>query len=244
VILGGESFGGEDDLMFGIDQCLGVVALDHAVGGGHFHGLVVNGIALDLFALAAGLGFLVFEELVQAFDLKLKPSFPFLLMFQFQLRLLIRLNMFCQHPLEFVLQLITLVFEFIESAAPLFGNIGGQFDAIQAEKGTAQQAEFIADEENVAENALDFVLHRRNKTGDGTVIGEVAGAKRHEGGIFAAGAFHLSGTDQASGIGKQNDLEQDLGVDGMGTGSIIFVSAIEQREIDMIFHQFVDGMFQ
>ena len=110
--------------------------------------------------------------------------------------------------------------------------------------GTAQQAEFMTDQENVAENALDFVLHRRNKTGDGAVIGEVAGAKRHKGGIFPASAFHLSGTDQASGIGEQDDLEQDLGMDGMGAGGIIFVSAIEQREIDVIFHQFVDGMFQ
>ena len=125
MILGAEGLGGEDDLMFGIDQCLGVVALDHAVGSGHFHGLVIDGIALDLFALVADLGFLVFEELVQAFDLKLEPSFPFLLMFQFQLRLLICLNMFCKHLFEFVLQLITLVFEFIEGAAPLFGSIGG-----------------------------------------------------------------------------------------------------------------------
>ena len=125
VILGCESLGGKDDLVFGIDQSLGVVALEHAVGGGHFHGLVINGIALDLFALAADLGFLVFDELVQTFDLKLEPFFPFLLMFEFQLRLLIRLNMFCQHPLEFLLQLITLVFEFIEGAAPLFGNVGG-----------------------------------------------------------------------------------------------------------------------
>jgi len=102
--------------------------------------------------------------------------------------------------------------------------------------GTAEQAEFITDEENIAENALDLVLHRRNKPGDGAVIGEVARAKRHEGGIFPAGTLHLSGTDQPSGIGEQNDLEQDLGVDGIGAGSIIFVSAIEQREIDMIFY--------
>jgi len=103
VILGAEGLGGEDDLMFGIDQRLGVVALDDAVGSGHFHGLVIDGIALDLFALAADLGFLVFDELVQAFDLKLELSFPFLLTFQFQLRLLIRLKMFCKHLFEFVL---------------------------------------------------------------------------------------------------------------------------------------------
>src|SRR3989304_514106 len=100
--------------------------------------------------------------------------------------------------------------------------------------GTAEQAEFITDEENIAENTLDFVLHRRNKTGDGAVIGEVARAKRHKGGIFPAGALHLSRADQPSGIGEQNDLEQDLGVDGICTGSIIFVSAIEQREVNMI----------
>ncbi len=71
VILTGERFGCENDLMLGIDQRLGVVALNDAVGGGHLDRFIVNHIALDFFALAAVLRFLFLQELVQAFDLGL-----------------------------------------------------------------------------------------------------------------------------------------------------------------------------
>ena len=57
VILAGESFRRENDLMLGIDQGLGVVPLNDAVRGGHLHRFVIDCIALDLFAVAAQLGF-------------------------------------------------------------------------------------------------------------------------------------------------------------------------------------------
>lgn len=79
MILGTEGFGGKDDLVLGIDPGLGVVALDDAMRRGHFDGLVVDDIALDLIALAAEFGFLFFKELVQAFDLELEAFFAFLL---------------------------------------------------------------------------------------------------------------------------------------------------------------------
>ena len=43
--------------------------------------------------------------------------------FDLDLRMFICLGVFCHHALEFLLQLITLVFEFIERAAPFFGDV-------------------------------------------------------------------------------------------------------------------------
>ena len=57
MILAAERLGGENDLMFGIDQCLGVVSLDDPVRRRHLDRFVVHRIALDLFAIVAGLGF-------------------------------------------------------------------------------------------------------------------------------------------------------------------------------------------
>ena len=99
VILAAEGLGGENDLVLGIDQGLGVVTLDHAVRGGPLDRFIVDDIALDLFALAAELGFLLLEELVQEFHLQLEAAFAFLLSLDDHLRLLVRLGMFSDHLL-------------------------------------------------------------------------------------------------------------------------------------------------
>ena len=78
--------------------------------------------------------------------------------------------MFFHHALEFFLQLIPLVFEFLERAAPFFGDIRGEFDAIQREVRAAQQIQFFADHENIAEDGRDLVLHGRDKGGNGAVV--------------------------------------------------------------------------
>ena len=57
MILAGESLRGEDHLMFGIDQRLRIVSLDDAVRGRHLDRFVIHRVALDLFAVAAALGF-------------------------------------------------------------------------------------------------------------------------------------------------------------------------------------------
>ena len=54
--------------------------------------------------------------------------------------------MFGKDALYFFLQLIAFVFEFLDRAAPFFGDIRGEFDAIQAEVRAAQQSQFFADE--------------------------------------------------------------------------------------------------
>ena len=56
MILAGECLRGEDHLMFGIDQRLGIVSLNDPVRGRHLDRFVIHRIALDLFAVAAALG--------------------------------------------------------------------------------------------------------------------------------------------------------------------------------------------
>ena len=46
VILAGERLGGQDDLMFGIDQGLGVVAVDDAVRRSYLDRFIIHRVAL------------------------------------------------------------------------------------------------------------------------------------------------------------------------------------------------------
>jgi hypothetical protein len=89
VVLTAEGFGGKNDLMLGIHQSLSVVSLEHPMRGGHFHGVIVNDIALDFFAIVATLGFLLLQKLVQSFHLELEPLFLFLLTLKFEIGLVV-----------------------------------------------------------------------------------------------------------------------------------------------------------
>ena len=62
----------QDDLAFGIDQRLCIVALDDAMRSGHLGGLVIRDVALDLFAAFPEFRFLFLQEHIQAFHLMLQ----------------------------------------------------------------------------------------------------------------------------------------------------------------------------
>jgi hypothetical protein len=76
------------------------------------------------------------------------------------------------------------------------------------------------------------------------VVGGIAVGEGNEEDVFLAGAFDLARTDHAFGVGQQDDLEQDLGMDGCCAGHIVFVAFIEDRQIDVLIHQSVDGVLQ
>ena len=59
-----------------------------------------------------------------------------------------------------------------------------------------------------------------------------------------AGAFDLARTDHAFGICQQDDFEQYFGMDGSRAGLVIFVAFIEDRQVDVLVHQSVDGVLQ
>ena len=139
MILTGECLGCQNDLMLGIDQRLGVVPLNDAVRRRHLDRFVIHRVALDLLASAAQLRFAILEKFIQPFDLQLEASLALLLTFDLDLRMLICLGVFFHHTLEFLLQLIPLVFEFSKRAAPFLRDVGGEFDAIQRKVRAAQQ---------------------------------------------------------------------------------------------------------
>ena len=82
--------------------------------------------------------------------------------------------------------------EFFDRAAPFFGDVCGEFDAIQAEVGTVEQTQFFADEQDIDEDGLDLGVHGRDKVGNGTVIWGKAIREGDEDNVFVAGAFDLS----------------------------------------------------
>lgn len=99
MVLGGERLGREDDLMFGIDQRLGVVALNDPVRGRHLDRFVVHRVALDLPAVTAALGFAILEEIIEPLHLELEAAFTLLLALEDKSRFFIRLGMFIHHAL-------------------------------------------------------------------------------------------------------------------------------------------------
>jgi hypothetical protein len=105
---------------------------------GHLDRFIIHRIALDLFPVTAQLRFAVLDEFIQPLDLDLEAAFALLLTFDLDLRMLICLRVFFHYALEFLLQLITLVFEFSKGAAPFLGDVGGEFDAIERKVRAAQ----------------------------------------------------------------------------------------------------------
>ena len=72
----------------------------------------------------------------------------------------------------------------------------------------------------------------------------VAVGEGNEDDVFLTGAFDLSRTDHpatvgdhAPGVGKQNDLEQDLGMDGGCAVLVVVVTRIKDGQIEMFLHQ-------
>ncbi len=171
VVVRAERLCRQDDLMLGIDRRLSVVALQDAVRGGHLDRFVVHRVALDFPAVAALLGLLAGEKLVQPFDLTLETLLPLFEPLCVQLRELVCSGVVVHHLLELLLQRIALAFEFIEPPDPLFGDVRRAFDSVQAEVAAAQQSQLVAQQRYVAEHALDFLLHRRDERRDGAVVG-------------------------------------------------------------------------
>ena len=210
----------------------------------HLDRFVVGHIALDLLTFAAALGFAILEEFIEPLDLPLEALFALLLTFDLDLRMFVCLGMFFHHALEFLPQLVTLVLEFIERAAPFFGDIRREFDTIQRKVRAAQQIQFVADRQNITEDGRDLFLHGRHKGSNRAVIRSIPIRERNEEDVFMAGAFDLTGTDHAFGVSQQDDLQQDLGMDGGCAGLIVFVAFIKDRQVDVLIHQSVDGVLQ
>ena len=207
VVLAIERFSVDDDLVFAIHQRLGVVALDHPMGGGHLRGLVVGDIALDLVPAFPDLGFFFLEKLIQAFHLLQQALFLVLRFVCVRIRHLVLADVFVNDLLEFCLELVPFFLQFLEGPAPFLGRGGRQLHPIQAEVRASQQMEFFTDQQDVGEQALDLLLHGRDKMRQGAVIWMTATAECHEEHILTTSTLDLARTDDPSGVRKQDHLE-------------------------------------
>lgn len=191
MVLCAENLGVQDDLMHVIDKGLGVVALNDAMRRRHFGGLVVSEIALDLIGAFADLGFVHFQEGIEAFDLA-SQAIPLALAMLFLGRCGILTDVLSDLVFELLLEFVAFVLEFLKGTTPLLGSIGGEFETIETEVGTAQKVQILTDEENVAEDGFDLVLQGGDKMGDGAVIGVEAAAEGDKEDVLAAGTFDLA----------------------------------------------------
>lgn len=191
MVLCAENLGVQDDLMHVIDEGLGVVALNDAMRRRHFGGLVVSEIALDLIGAFADLGFVHFQEGIEAFDLA-SQAIPLALAMLFLGRCGILTDVLSDLVFELLLEFVAFVLEFLKGTTPLLGSIGGEFETIEAEVGTAQKVQILTDEENVSEDGFDLVLQGGDKMGDGAVIGVEAAAEGDKEDVLAAGTFDLA----------------------------------------------------
>lgn len=191
MILCAEGFGMQNDLMFLIDESLGIVALNHTMGTGHLGRLIISEVALDLFGSFASFRLVLLEESIEAFDLTGEAVFLTLAALLLGRRSILA-EVLCDLEFELFLELIPFVSEFMKSAAPFLGGIGREFEAVEAEVSAAEQIELIADQQDIAEDGLDLILHGGDKVGNGAVIRGIAAAESHEDDVLAAGAFNFA----------------------------------------------------
>lgn len=226
VILGAECLGMQDDLMFVIDQGLGIVALNDAMRGGHLGGLVIGEIALDLFGAFPDLGLVRLKEGIEAFDLACQ-AIPLALAALLFGGGCILTDVLSDLLFELLLEFVSFVLEFLKGTAPLLGSIGRQFETIQAEVGTTKEIQLFTDQQNVAEDGFDLDLHGGDKMSDGAVIGVKAAAESHEEDVLAAGTFDFAGSDHTASVCKEDDFEKDLGIDRLGPGAIVLITRLK-----------------
>jgi len=198
MVLRGERLGMQDHLVLLINQCLSVVALNDAMRGRHLGRLVVGDIALDLFGTFAGLGFLILEEVIEALDLMEQTLFLLLAAFLVAGEGTVLMEVLGEDLFELLLKFVAFAFQILKGAAPFLGRIGGEFETVEAEVCAAQETQCIADQQDVAEDSLDFTLHGGDEVGDGAVVGLISAAERHEEDVLMAGAFDGAGADHAA----------------------------------------------
>lgn len=87
-------------------------------------------------------------------------------------------------------------------------------------------------------------MYGRDERSNHAVVQGVAVGEGNEEDVFLTGPLDLSGTDHAPGIGQQNDLEQDLGMDGGCAGLVVVAARIKDRQVKMLLHQFADRVLQ
>ncbi len=129
-------------------------------------------------------------------------------------------------------------------AAPFLGGIGGQFAAIDGEHVFPDQAQLVAGQQDFPKQLVDLFVQGRYKIGDGGEVRTRIAAERHEDDVLFTGLGDPPAGGDAPGIGKQNDLEQDLRIVGRRPRCFIAVSVIEDRQIQLAVDQMIKRIFE
>ena len=188
--------------MLVIDRGHAGVALDHTLVGGHLGRLVVGEVGHDRIALDAQsiLGVLI-QPLTQLLGLALQPLEFAAVALRFVQRLRIGLALRLDHAQGLLLHLAQLALEIGARAAAGLGSIGGQFDAVDGEHLTADEALAVAQHQHLGKELGDLVAEFGDEGGQCAVVGLALTADNHEHQVVAAGRFHLAAADDASAVG-------------------------------------------
>ena len=218
--------GGHHDLVLGIDHGNAVVALNHAVVGGHLGAVGVGDVALSLVAAVPEVRPGGLEEAFDLVDLAFVGG-AFLLLLGHDRREFF-LDILCLMAGHDLLcrgvQFLLLVAQLLEGAAPLLRGVAGQFAAVDGEGVLADQVELTGVHQYIREHAGDFLAHLRDAVRDRGEVRAGVGGQGHEHDVALAAIRQLAAGDDALVIAVQHDLEQHRRVVGQAAGFIVAVA--------------------
>src|SRR6185295_6564325 len=90
----------------------------------------------------------------------------------------------------------------------------------------------------------DLPVQAGNKIGDGGEVGPGVGRQRHEDNILLAALRDLPAGSNPSGVGIQNDLQQDGWIISRRTELIIVVASLEYRQVNLLVDEIVERVLE
>ena len=105
------------------------------------------------------------------------------------------------------------------------------------------QAQVITGQQDFTKESGDFLVHGRNKVGNGCKVRFGVSVQGHEDDVFLTGLGDSPAGHDSPGIGKQDDLQQDLRIVGGGSRFFIPVAFIEDGSIKLMIDVVIEGIF-
>src|SRR3989338_2180889 len=128
--------------------------------------------------------------------------------------------------------------------APFLGGIGRKFAPVDGEHLFSDEPHFIADEKHVPKEGGDLFFHGGDKVGEGREVGLCVGCEGFEEDVVLTAGFNLSAGGDAVGVGKEDDFQQNGGIEGGGAGCIILIKVEKDREVELVVDDMVVGILK
>jgi hypothetical protein len=68
--------------------------------------------------------------------------------------------------------------------------------------------------------------------------------QRHKHHVLSARLLDAAAGEDPARVREQDDLQQDAGIVGRGTGVIVAIQVIERREVNVVVDEMVEGVFK